>query len=204
MGNGMAICCATTYGKDKTQQPRKNWAVQNASARMEKYISRNELNKDLCIEAPPINSDAELFNFAVANQDKSNLQAILINSSKVFSNSRGSEQEADVQGMAELANLIQKNQNLVVFHLNGQRLDRETFQALVKGMSNHRALKVIDLYDNKITDDGAAYVFNNIKDNPVQKIELNLGANDVHTSQQLKIKGVLDTAQYKGKVSVVF
>lgn len=181
-----------------------SYAIQVQTATLNKYIKKHNLDPTKCVEAEPINSDADCFNFVQTHIGKKDLQAMVINSSKVFSNSRAASEEADIPGIRTLSTLIGENQDLVVLHLNGHRLDRGTLTVLMRNIIGHKSLKMIDLYDNKINDDGAAYIFNNVKDNPVQRLEVNLGANDVHTTRQLAIKEVIDTPKYKGKISVYY
>lgn len=189
---------------DEYKPPEESHAIRMGSQTLAKYVSRFALDPKRCIEAPPTNSDDECFNFAQMHMGKKNIQGMVINSSKVFSNQRFASEEAGVQGMQALSELIRENQDLVVLHLNGHRLDRSTFTVLVESMQNHRSLKLIDLYDNKITGDGGAFIFNNLKDNPVDKLEINLGANDVPTSKQLEIKAILDKEPYNSKMSMFF
>merc|ERR1719250_366413 len=94
-----------------------------------------------------------------------------------------------------LCRLVEGNVALLILHLNGQKLHEETLRPLVEVLANHQSLEVVDLYDCRITNDGAAFVFNNLKDNPKIKY-INLGANDIKTECQLQMREVTDQSKY--------
>merc|ERR1712113_1105968 len=104
--------------------------------------------------------------------------------------------ELGERGIKMLCQLIQGNQGLRILHLNGQNLNEKTLTPLVEALNGHPGVQILDLYDCKITNDGAAFIVNNLKDNGKLN-EINMGANDVDTERQIEIKEVTDQDKYK-------
>merc|ERR1719193_1544541 len=94
-----------------------------------------------------------------------------------------------------LCRLVERNVALRVLHLNGQKLDEQTLRPLVDVLVNNTSLEVLDLYDCKITNDVAAFVFNNLKDNR-KLVIIDFGTNDINTERQLEMKEVTDQVMY--------
>jgi len=94
-----------------------------------------------------------------------------------------------------LCRLVERNVALRVLHLNGQKLDEQTLRPLVDVLVNNTSLEVLDLYDCKITNDGAAFVFNNLKDKR-KLVKIDFGINDINTERQLEMKEVTDQVMY--------
>jgi len=161
-----------------------------------KYVKKYNLDKTKVIAAIGVDEDNDVYEFMDKYIDRVDLQCIVVNGSKVMKNSRSEQEELGVKGIEMLVKIVEGNEDLRILHLNGQRLDENTFRPLVEALADHESLQVLDLYDCKITNDGAAFVFNNLKD--ISKLKyINLGANDITTEQQIQMKEVTDQDRYK-------
>jgi len=193
----LRLCCGIAYGAD---DPHLYKITDDKTAT--KYVNKYNLDREKVIAAIGIDNDNDMFEFSQKYIEQTDLQCICVNGSKVMNNSRGENEELGVKGIEMLCRLVEGNHMLRVLHLNGQSLDEQTLRPLVTALVNHGALEILDLYDCKITNDGAAFVFNNLKDNPKLRY-INLGANDIKTERQLEMKEVTDQAKY-GHIKLTF
>jgi len=186
----LQICCGLSYGAD---DPSLYKITDDKDAT--NYVTKYSLDRTKVIAATGVDEDNDVYEFMQKYIARNDLQCIVVNSSKVMKNDRAANEELGERGIKMLVRIVEGNQNLRILHFNGQKLDEKTFQPLVQALVNHESLEVLDLYDCKITNDGAAFVFNNLKDNPKLKY-INLGANDIRTEQQIAIKEVTDQDRY--------
>jgi len=187
----LQICCGLSYGAD---DPNLYKVADDKDAM--KYVEKYGLDRTKVIAATGVDEDNDVYEFMQKYIDRNDLQCIVVNGSKVMKNDRGAHEELGERGIKMLARIVEANHKLRILHLNGQKLDEKTFQPFLEALVDHESLEVLDLYDCKVTNDGAAFVFNNLKDNPKLKF-INLGANDISTDQQIEIKEVTDQDKYK-------
>jgi len=187
----LQICCGLSYGAD---DPNLYKVADDKDAM--NYVTKYGLDRTKVIAATGVDEDNDVFEFMQKYIDRNDLECIVVNGSKVMKNDRGADEELGERGIKMLVRMLEGNRNLRVLHLNGQKLDEKTFQPLMEALVGHESLEILDLYDCKVTNDGAAFVFNNLKDSPKLKF-INLGANDISTEQQIAIREVTDQDNYK-------
>jgi len=193
----LRICCGLSYGAD---DPNLYKITDDKDAM--NYVSKYNLDRTKVIAAIEVDEDNDVYEFMEKYIDRNDLQCIVLNGSKVMKNSRSEQEELGVRGIEMLVKIVEGNSRLRILHLNGQKLDKHTFHPLVEALVGHESLQVLDLYDCKITNDGAAFVFNNLKNNPKLKY-INLGANDITTQQQIQMREVTDQDGYN-HISLAF
>lgn len=193
----LRICCGLSYGAD---DPNLYKITDDKDAM--NYVTKYKLDRTKVIAATGVDEDNDMYEFMQKYIDRSDLQGIVVNGSKVMKNARAANEELGVKGIQMMGRIVEGNTTLRIIHLNGQRLDEQTLRPLVEALVSHESLEVLDLYDCKITNDGAAFVFNNLKDNSKLKY-INLGANDINTERQIEMREVTDQEKYS-HISLAF
>mmetsp|Transcript_22599 Transcript_22599/g.27861 ORF Transcript_22599/g.27861 Transcript_22599/m.27861 type:complete len:204 (-) Transcript_22599:47-658(-) len=174
-----------------TESTSKGKSGKKGEAQKNEYISEYKLNETKCIEGIAA-SDQEMFEFVQNNLDKSDLECVVLISPNVSNAYRLPDEEATETGVSMAAQLILSNaQTLKIFHLNGQRLDRTRAPALVKSLMECKNLILVDFHDCMIDNDGARFIYNNLKDLPNIK-EINLSTNDINAETRNEIQDGLE------------
>lgn len=119
-----------------------------------------DLNPETCLETFA-DSDQEISDWVEKQMgigDKNMIQCIIISSRHVGKPARGKFSLVGIQTIASLTRLCP---NLQVFLLNGHHLDQQMGGAFWEGIKTCEKLRHLDLFDNHISNEGAAFFHNN-------------------------------------------
>lgn len=174
---------------------------KKGTATKDGYVEKYRLNASKCIQGQ-CTTDDELCMFLQQNISMTDLECLVVISSKPAHAYRLPSEEATETGIQILGQLVLANsETLKVFHLNGQRLDWNRSTSLSSSISQCKALQIVDLYDCLINNDTCLALFDALKGIPTIK-EINFGKNDINAEARETIQNEL--ASSYPNIEVIF
>mmetsp|Transcript_15303 Transcript_15303/g.18720 ORF Transcript_15303/g.18720 Transcript_15303/m.18720 type:complete len:214 (-) Transcript_15303:83-724(-) len=213
MGIGCSLGLGCCKGKDEKMQKDEAQLIESTAlgkgagkrgeAQKNEYIKQHNLISDNCIEGIAA-SDQEMFEFVQQNIEKKLLECIVLISPNVAKAYKLPDQVSSQTGISMISQLILNNKDtLKIFHLNGQRLDRDRAPEIVKSLMECNNLIKIDFHDCMIDNDGGIFLFNNLKHLP-NLVQVTLSANDINAETRDQIQSELEQLNQQKSLEFVF
>lgn len=137
-------------------------------------------------------NDHDLQDFLLSLHGRVDLVAVSIKRQNTnISRAKLEKQRASYASIESVRSILAVNDELIYLCINGQRLDHGCMEALVQGVCQHPSLRIIDLYDNVISGQAAAFfVQQSLEKSPALR-RVNFGSNHINAEERRAIRTAL-------------